>query len=155
MFCLISINVFGFGSSVVVQMAQFGDDNLIDTTILLEDGILDILFDSGYIVTNFPVSTNKDYKVLEKEMIFDARAGYMNDIVYIGVKYYNSKSDTIITVADIESVQVKIINSKTKSVLFDGIIDGEQKGQYETDITAVKHFANSIGLEIKKQLGKI
>ncbi len=153
---LVSVNSFAFGTSVVIQMAQGSDDALKEATLLIEDGVLDILFDSGYIVTNLPACINKSYESLQEKMIQETKKIYMNTVVYIGVQYYDfgSSKDKIISVSDIESVQMKIIDVKTKNELYSGLITGEQKGQYETDIIAVKHFATSIGLEIKKQLEK-
>lgn len=157
--CFICSNCFSFGSSVVVQMSQLGveGEKIKDTTLLIEDGILDVLFESGYIVTNLPISINVDYSTQSKKMIENAKSAYMNTIVYVGLSYHNfgNAEDKTIVVSDIDFVDVKIVNAKTSAILFEGFIDGEQKGQYETDITAVKHFANSIGLDIKRQLEKI
>ncbi len=155
----IPVSVFSFGSSVVIQMAQHGtdDETIKETTILIEDGILDILFESGYIVTNLPITVLLSYDSLQEKMISDAISAYMNTIVYVGVNYhdYSIAHDKTIAVSDIDTIDVKFINARKKSVLFEESIDGIQKGQYETDITAVKHFANSIGLEIKQQLEKL
>ena len=153
---LVSVNSFVFGSSVVVQMSQYSAESLNETTLLIEDGVLGTLFDSGYIVTNLPPRINKSYESLREEMILDTKEIYMNTVISIGVQYYDFglTKDDIVTVSDIKSVQLKIIDVRTKNELYSGLIKGEQKGQYETDIVAVKHFATSIGLEIKKQLEK-
>ncbi len=151
-------STFAFAPSIAVQMAQhdIDRDTLRESTFILEDGILDTLFESGFIVSSLPISINKDTHSTQREIINQARLGYINYVVCIDVYYssYGISAEEALTVTDIESIDWRIVNTSSLDVLSNGKILAPSKKSGETDVVAIKRFSNDVGVEIEREFGE-
>ncbi len=156
--CICS-GVFAASPSVVVQMAQHDEDrdSLRETTFILENGVLDVFFDAGYVVSSLPTSVNKDIAEILKDTTKIARAGYMNYVVYINVYFrdYDGSKDETITLDDIESVDWKVVHTKDMSVLGEGKTVKTEKMPGENDLLAMRRFSNELGAQIQREFENI
>ncbi len=157
-FIMLSVNIYSFAPSVVVQMLQHDVERDVEreSTFLLENGVLDVMFDAGYIVSSLPITINKDVDSTLKETISVAKAGYMSYVVYVNVYYrdYGFTGDETISIEDIESVDWEIVSTKDYSVLSSGQMENIQKMAGENDLIAMKRFSNDLGIEIKREFDK-
>ncbi len=157
MFILCS-SAFAYAPSIVVQMAQHDSERevLRESTFILENGVLDVFFEAGYIVSSLPTSINKEIKDILKETTQVAREGYMSYVVYINVHYrsYDIEVDETIAVDDIESVDWQVVNAKDMSVLGEGKTQAVTKISGENDLLAMRRFSNDLGADIKKEFEK-
>ncbi len=148
------VSAFSFAPSIVVQMAQHDTDRdtLRESTVILESGVLDELFDAGYIVSSLPTIINTDSNDSLKETINLAREGYMSYVVYIDAHYiaYGFSGDETITVTDIESLEWNVVSTKDMSILGTGKFDDIYKHEGENDLAAMKRLSSDLGVEIKR-----
>ncbi len=153
-----TVCAFSPSASVVVQMAQHDSDreSLRESTFILENGVMDVFYESGFIVSSLPTTINKDIDTTLKESIAIAKAGYMSYVVYINVHYIPYGYETIetITLEDIDSVDWKIVSTSDMSVLGEGKTEAISKNEGETDFVAMKRFSNNLGADIKSDFDK-
>ncbi len=160
MFCIVFISsaLCAFAPSVVVQMAQHDTEReaLRESTFILENGVLNVLFDAGYIVSSLPTAINTDIDANLKESIKLAKEGYMSYVVYINVYYhtYEGVYDETITVEDIDAIDWKIVKTSDMSVFSEGKASNVAKLEGESDYVAMQRFSNDLGSRIQEDFNK-
>ncbi len=155
---ILFIGTHVYGSSVVILMAQHDDDKeaLRETTYLLENGIMDILFEGGYIVSSLPSNINIKVEANTKQSILRAKEGFMSYVVFVTVNYYSfgMEYDESITLDDIESINISIVRTSDSAIIHEVNNIEPQKNEGETDLLAVKRFSGELGFEIKNILDR-
>ncbi len=152
------IGSYTYASSVVILMAQHDaqKDAVRETTYMLENGIMDILFEGGYIVSSLPSNVNLRIEANFKQSLSLAKEGYMSHVVFINVNYYENgtRYDETVTLDDIESIDYYIVRTSDSSTIFEKEGLEPSKIEGETDVMAIKRFSSELGAEIKSILDR-
>ncbi|MFI3257925.1 MAG: hypothetical protein R3Y36_06475 [Spirochaetales bacterium] len=147
---------YAFAPSVVVHIGQYNvvGDKVADITTAIENAVLDVLYDSGSIVSGVPVSMNIADSVNIDNAIDEAIKGYMSYIVYISVVYNETQSNDFMHFAfdNIKSVHWQIIRAKDGLCVYEEESIIPKKKNDETDSFVIQNFSQQLGFDIQEAL---
>lgn len=153
---VLGISAFSFSSSVAILMGQHDDeiDTLRETTYLVEKGVVDILYDAGYIISSMPTIINGENDEALEKAVESAKNGYMEYVLHIIVYYITTdpvNSDGVIF-KDIEGVDIKIVRTYDASLVYEEKNMIPIKNAGAADISAINRFSRQLGLDIQRIL---
>lgn len=157
-FFFMGVSSLAFSSSVSILMSQY--DNSVSTprktTYLIENGIMDVLYDSGVIVSSVPVNINTKNEVALNIAIQDAKNGYFMYAVHVSVYYKSGLSNNPkkILLEDIKSIDWEIVRISDKSFVYEEKNILPLKYQDESDILVINRFAKDLGIKIQNVLNE-
>lgn len=118
-------------TTISIQVVQMDDANVdvTDSSLLIEEGIMDFMFSQGYIVSNSPIIYNKDKaKNGMKVSLEEAQNGSADYLAYITIYFDRGKSvapeSTLLS--NIELAQWKLVKVRGQQQLDGGT---EKPGQ--------------------------
>ena len=157
MIFLLTASSFSFASSVSVFMCQKdgGTESLRAATVEIENGVLDTLFDRGYIVSSVAAAkSDADFDEAASKALQNSAEGLFDFMVQITVRYTDSvpENPSKIVFSDIQSIEWRIVRIKNNACIAEKMQMLEDKYEGETDLRAVKRVASELGSSIVKAL---
>lgn len=157
MIFLLTASSFSFASSVSVFMCQKdgGTESLRAVTVEIENGVLDTLFDRGYIVSSVAAAkSGADFDEAASKALQNSAEGFFDFMVQITVRYTDSvpENPSKIVFSDIQSIEWRIVRIKNNACIAEKMQMLEDKYEGETDVRAVKRVASELGSSIVKAL---
>lgn len=155
LFASIFLSTAVFAKDIAVQIVQHGGnkDTVSETALVFEDKILNSLFDSGHIVTNFPaaisLSDDEDTELRQKLFSDFAVAGGEYAIQVIILINSNATTENF-KLADISKVEwnVTIIKTGKEKV---GQVEGPSGVKKGVD-DSIQAYASTVASKIIKSL---
>lgn len=151
----LGISSLTFSSSLCIIVTQH--DNMVsslrDTTYLIENGIMDILYDAGHIVSNVAPNINGENASALKIAVESGKNGYLTYAVHIIIYYQATTSNpTGVILEDIKSVDIEIVRTHDGSFVYEEKNIVPMKNNGETDVKAIERFSKQLGLNIQDVL---
>jgi hypothetical protein len=140
----------GLDISILVSQKDIDVDSIRNTTREIENGIFEVLFDKGYIVSNEPITIIQD-TTEEYEKGFDAAiTGYVDYYVHVQLFYdiTSSKNPGGVLLSDIKKVLLTIVQVDTNKEIFRNEITVPGVNSAEQEEAGVKAFSREIGNKI-------
>lgn len=134
---------FGNSMSVLINQKTSQNEDVFESSRLFEDGIINFLFDNGYIVSNEPVCLDTDYVKSYQIALDEAQKGYFDYLVVFNL-YPNFENGNL-KEADWSLIQVKT----GKSIAKGKSIAPEIKTKTETE-KIIRQFAEQNIREVLK-----
>lgn len=151
LFALInSLFAYSLDISILVSQKDIDVDSIRNTTREIENGIFEVLFDKGYIVSNEPITIIQD-TTEEYEDGFDAAiAGYVDYYVHVQLFYdiSSSKNPNGVLLSDIKKVLLKIVEVESNKEIFNNEMKVPSVNSREQEVAGVKAFSREIGNKI-------
>lgn len=152
---LIFCNTAAFlpASSVSVLMCQKNSDieALRGSTLMVENGVLEILFDCGHIVSSGEAAFgDSDISEAAEKALKNSAEGFFEFLVQIIVTYRDKIPDNPakIVCADIENVDWNIVRVRNNRSIREKKNIVPVKFEHESDTQALKRFAQELGYAV-------
>lgn len=159
LFSLVALPVAA--TTISVQIVQMDDSyvDVSDSSLILEESIMDFMFSQGYIVSNSPVIYNKDKaKNGIKMSLEDAVNGSADYLAYVTV-YFDRRNSSIPEgniLSNIELAQWKLIRVRGKQQLDSGTETPGSLVDIDDSETGISTFgynlAEAINTALKKKI---
>lgn len=142
-----------FAKQISFQIVQHDDaaEEVTESSLTIEDEILNTFFDYGFIVTNSEAkisSVNGVDEKLYKIGVGDAFNGYSDYFIQINL-YYNKNQDSISIESDLTKVNFLVASVQTGEIFADKTFNNIKLGNQKDDL---KKVSSDLVLEINKVL---
>ena len=152
---LIFCNIAAFlpASSVSILMCQKNSDieTLRGSTVMIENGVLEILFDRGHIVSSGQAALN-DVNIQEAAALTlkNSAEGFFEFLVQISVTYKGKipENPAKIVCDDIQNVDWNIVRVRNNRSIREKKNIVPVKFEHESDTQALKRFAQELGYAV-------
>lgn len=123
LFCLLALPLSATTISIQIVQMDNAHDDTTDSSLLIEESIMDFMFSQGYIVSNSPVIYDKakaqNGMILSLEDAINGSADYLAYItVYFNRK--NSSASELNLLSNIEQVQWSLVKVQNRQELDSG-----------------------------------
>lgn len=142
-----------FAKQISFQIVQHDDaaEEVTESSLTIEDEILNTFFDYGFIVTNSEAkisSVNGVDEKLYKIGVGDAFNGYSDYFIQINL-FYNKNEDSISIGSDLTKVNFLVASVQTGEIFADKTFNNIKLGNQKDDL---KKVSSDLVLEINKVL---
>lgn len=153
-FCLTCLSLFflislSFANSITVLVNQktSQSETIFESSRLFEDGIINFLFDNGFIVSNEPVCFDSEFIKSYQIALDEAQKGYFDFLVVFDL-YVNTEN------GNLKEAEWSLVQVKTGKVIAKGkSVAPEVKTKTETE-KIIRQFAELNIREILKYVQK-
>lgn len=142
-----------FAKQISIQILQHDESitEVSESSLVIEDNLLNGFFDEGYIVTNSPAEVSASLsqdEVLLKKGLGEAFNGFSDYFVQIKL-YYESSDGTFTSEPNIEKIDLLVASAQTGVTIKQGTIKNNKKQTLDEDL-----YSLSVSLlsEIKKAI---
>lgn len=157
LFCLVALPASA--TTISIQIVQMDDvhGDVTDSSLLIEESIMDFMFSQGYIVSNSPIISDKEKA--QNGMILsldDAINGGADYLAYITV-YFNRKKSTaseLNLLSNIELAQWSIVKVRDRQQIDAGTEKPGQLVQMDNSEKGINTFGQQLAKVINTALRK-
>lgn len=157
LFCLVALPAGA--TTISIQIVQMDDvhGDVTDSSLLIEESIMDFMFSQGYIVSNSPIISDKEKA--QNGMILsldDAINGGADYLAYITV-YFNRKKSTaseLNLLSNIELAQWSIVKVRDRQQIDAGTEKPGQLVQMDNSEKGISTFGQQLAKVINTALRK-
>lgn len=127
-----------FAKQICIQILQHDEsvEEVSESSLVIEDNLLNGFFDAGYIVTNSPAevsaSDGQDETLLKKGL-GDAFNGFSDYFVQVKL-YYESSDGSFTSKPNLEKIDLLVASAKTGVTLKSGTIRNKSKKTLDDDL---------------------
>lgn len=149
-----------FASSVTLSMYQqdFDPATIRETSRMIENKIMDVYFESGYIITNVPISGQYDKTVSAVLALTHAQEGVSDYLVLVSLVYTDGSRDVTAkgVVSDIAYADWQLIDVLSGKLLSSGKLKPAQGQKQElNNIAGINDFAILIAKTTADSIAKL
>lgn len=150
----LAVPAFLSAASVSVLMCQNNSDieTLRGTTVMIENGVLEILFDRGHIVSGSKAAIGDcDMREVGAQALKNSAEGFFEFMVQIVVTYKKSamrENPAKIIFDDIDHVDLNLVRVRTGHDIYEKKNIVPVKSEHENDTQALKRFAQELGYAV-------
>lgn len=142
-----------FAKQISIQILQHDESitEVSESSLVIEDNLLNGFFDEGYIVTNSPAEVSASLsqdEVLLKKGLGEAFNGFSDYFVQIKL-YYESSDGTFTSEPNIEKIDLLVASAQTGVTIKQGTIKNNKKQTLDEDLYSL---SVSLLCEIKKAI---
>lgn len=152
----LGVSSLGFSSSVCILVTQHDDkvSVLKETTYLIESGIMDTLYDAGYIVSDIPTNINGENTSALKIAIESGKSGYLAYVIHIIIYYQTTMPDdpARVILEEIQGIDWEIVRIHDASFIYGEKNIVPMKNVGEGDVYAIERLAKQLGADIQNAL---
>ncbi len=151
------VSVFSiFAKSVSIQVIQncIENDEVFDSSYLIEQSIIDFLFDSGHVVSNSPIfikSTDSKVNSIElNKVLTETQDGSMDYLIRIEVEYdlENSKNPKAFLLSNIKELSWINYSAKTGKQISAGKLPVKTVNPSNNNEQGITSFASVVASKI-------
>lgn len=144
---------FCFAKQISIQILQHDEsiEEVSESSLVIEDNLLNGFFDEGYIVTNSPAEVSasvSEDEVFLKKGLGEAFNGFSDYFVQIKL-YYESSDGTFTSKPNIEKVDLLVASAQTGVTIKQGTIQNTRKQTLDEDLYSL---SKNLLTEIKKAI---
>ena len=157
LFCLVALPAGA--TTISIQIVQMDDahEDASDSSLLIEESIMDFMFSQGYIVSNSPIISDKEKA--QNGMILsldDAINGGADYLAYITVYFNRKKSDAseLNLLSNVEQAQWSLVKVQDRQQIDAGTEKPGQLIQMDKSAKGISTFGQQLAKAINTALRK-
>ncbi|MCR4742316.1 MAG: hypothetical protein K5866_05550 [Treponema sp.] len=144
---------FIFARQLCIQVVQhdFASESVTEQSLAIEDELLNVFFEKGFIVTNSPTVVFENEEKSEsifKQGLSDAFFGYSDYFIQVNV-FYENRANSTAEIANIEKIDWSLTEAKTGVRIYNNTLKGFNPINKKNDMQKV---TSSLTNEIDKAL---
>ena len=148
-------NIFASTISVQIEQVDKLHNDVTETTLLIEESILEYLFSKGMIVSTCPIVVDSSTSQTGFAMALnDARSGYSDFLIYISVYFNPQKSEFSekINIQNIDLAQWRIIRINDNKQTASGKLEPKKLQSTENPVSEITNFGIQIAASLNSSL---
>ncbi|AEE17180.1 hypothetical protein [Treponema brennaborense] len=161
LYCLLHVGITAavYASTLSIQLIQLDPlhTDVSDTSLLMEEAVMDYLFDQGFIVSNSPViSGEKNIEPGSRIALYDAQSGSFDYIAFITITYDASQSanPNANLLSHIQTAQWQLVRVSDNSAVAAGKRNPKIIKPEDDSADGIENFAKQIAAAIAAGFNK-